>query len=231
MKLYYLVIFIAIFSVPACKDDNSSSSNVYDPIEKPAQDNHDTGTNPDPFLPNGGEPNRDAWQKPDMVIGLLENLSDKTVADIGAGAGYFSFRLARVAKKVIAIEIDQQMIAFMDSIKVQMPEDIQSRFEARLAEEDDPHLKPGEADYVIMVNTYAYINNRIRYFKNLRKGLAKGGKIAVIDFKDKYTPVSPPDDLIVLMSTVERELKAAGFKDVRTNDTSLEYQYIVIATN
>ena len=58
---------------------------------------------------------RIVWQKPEEVVRLLGDISDKTIADIGAGSGYFTFRFALKAKKVIAIDIDPTMIKLMET--------------------------------------------------------------------------------------------------------------------
>jgi SAM-dependent methyltransferase len=226
MKHYFCLVVITACFAFSCRNEPAPSSR-YEPIEKPA---------PVPAENNSAsaeliERNRDTWQKPGLVISLLGDLHDKTVADLGAGSGYFSFPLARVAKKVIAIDIDKEAISFMDSIKTQLPEDLKSRFEARLAFPNDPLLKKGEADDIIMVNTYAYINNRVAYLQGIRSNLPKGGRLIVIDFKEKNTPVSPSAEYIIAMSTVQKELLAAGFKIADVDDASLEYQYIVIAVN
>jgi SAM-dependent methyltransferase len=171
------------------------------------------------------------WQKPDLVINMLGDLSEKTVADIGAGSGYFARRLAYKAKRVIAIDIDSQFIGFMDSIKhVELPQELQGRFETRLAVTDDSKLAPGEADVVILVNTYIYIPNRVAYLARLRSALKPGGEIVIVDFKKKRMPIlNPPDVIRLPLHQVENELEEAGFTWMASDDTSLDYQYIVIA--
>jgi len=170
------------------------------------------------------------WQKPDLVIDLLGDLSQKTVADIGAGSGYFARRLAHKSKRVIAIDIDKQFIDFMDSIKrVELPVDVQPRFETRLAAPDDPKLQQEEADVVIIVNTYIYIPDRVKYLARLKEGVKKGGTIVIVDFKKKRMPVkTPPDKLRLPLHQVENELEEAGYKWLASDDTSLDFQYIVI---
>lgn len=170
------------------------------------------------------------WQKPNMVIELLGDLSDKTIADIGAGTGFFSLRLTPKAKKVIAIDIDQRFVTYLDSIKhLQLPESMQAKLETRLATPTDPSLAPEEADIAIIVNTIVYMNNRIGYLKTLKKGIRPGGQLLIIDFKKKRTPVGPPQNLKVPAFQIEEELYQAGYKEVLVNDTALDYQYIVIA--
>lgn len=176
-------------------------------------------------------PDRDVWQRPEVVIGKMGDLSTKTVADIGAGSGFFSRRLAQQAKKVIAVEVDERFIQFMDSIKrVELKPEYQRRFETRLATPSDPKLKPGEADIVLVVNTYIYIQNRVAYLKNLLNVLPEGGKIIVVDFKKKRMPIKYPSASVRMeLYEVENELEAAGFSNFQSDDCSLDYQYIVMA--
>jgi ubiquinone/menaquinone biosynthesis C-methylase UbiE len=172
---------------------------------------------------------RGIWQKPDMVISLLGNLEGKTVADIGAGTGYFTFRLVPKAQKVIGIDIDRRFINFLDSIKVHLPEQYRSRFESRLAKPDNPMLQPNEADAVMVVNTYGYIDDRPHYLKTLFPGMTPGAKLLIIDFKKNNIPVGPPEEFKVALSQVERELVGAGFVITKIDKESLDYQYIIVA--
>ena len=173
-------------------------------------------------------PNRAIWQKPELVISQLGDLTGKTVVDIGAGTGYFAFRMASKAKKVVAIEIDPQMINFMDSVKVRLPKGLQPRFESRLSKPDDPLLQPGEANAVTIVNTIGYIENRVGYLNNLRTGMATGGLLLIIDFK-KNLPVGPAEKFKIGLPELETELRQAGFEPVRDDNKSLDYQYILLA--
>jgi SAM-dependent methyltransferase len=173
---------------------------------------------------------RGIWQKPNMVISLLGDLDNKTVADIGAGTGYFTFRMVPKAKKVIGIDIDPRFISFLDSIKVRLPEIYRSRFETRLAKPDDPLLQPAEVDAVVIVNTYGYIQNRVQYLRTLIKGIAPGGRVLIIDFKKNNLPVGPADEFKVALSQVEKELISAGFSVEKIDKDALDYQYIVIAS-
>ena len=174
--------------------------------------------------------NRVVWQKPEVVIDLLGNLEGKTIADIGAGTGFFALRLAPKAKKVIAIDIDPRFTSYLDSLKAfELPEDVQERLETRLALPDDPKLAPGEADIVMIVNTFMYIKDQVAYLENLKRGISDGGLLLIIDFKKKRTPLGPPSQIRVPLFEVEDKLIKAGYREVMTNDTALDYQYIVTA--
>lgn len=169
------------------------------------------------------------WQKPGLVISLLGDLKDKTVADIGAGTGYFAFRLVPEAQKVIAVDIDPRFINFMDSIKVRLSPIYQHRFETRLAKPDNPMLNAEEADAVIIVNTYGYIHNRVAYLQRLLAGMKPQARLLVIDFKKNHLPVGPSDEFKVAITEAARELEAAGFQILEIDQESLDYQYILIA--
>jgi SAM-dependent methyltransferase len=173
---------------------------------------------------------RAIWQKPDLVISQLGDLTGKTVADIGAGSGYFTFRLVPKAAYVIGIDIDHHLVAGMDSIKVRLPEAYQKRFEARLTEPDVPGLNPGEADAVIIVNTYGYLTARVEYLRKVAAGMKPGGQLLIIDFKKNALPVGPSDEFKVSVRQVEKELGDAGLKVQKIDNQSLDYQYIVLAT-
>lgn len=173
---------------------------------------------------------REIWQKPDLVLQLLGGLKGKTVADIGAGSGFFTFRMIESADKVIAIDVDRRFINYLDSVKVRrLPENLQPKLETRLTTPDSPALQTEEVDVVVIVNTFMYIENHPNYLSILKRGMKEGGKLLIIDFKKKRTPVGPPSDIRQPLFVIENELYDAGYKNILTNDTALDYQYIVIA--
>ncbi|MBK7695029.1 MAG: methyltransferase domain-containing protein [Saprospiraceae bacterium] len=122
---------------------------------------------------------------------IARSLEDKVIADIGAGSGYFSFRFIHQAKKVIAIDIEKELIDMMNAEKTYYKPEIQERFEARLATPMDPKLNKGEVDIVFLSNTYSYIKQRSTYLRNLKDKFKPGGRIMIVDFKKKMTPMGP----------------------------------------
>jgi SAM-dependent methyltransferase len=164
-----------------------------------------------------------------MVINIFGDLKDKVVADIGTGTGFFAFRLVPKCKKVLALDIDPRFINFIDSARTKLAPALQARLVPRLVEANDPQLAASEVDNVLIVNTYMYITNRIAYLNTLKKGMKKGGKILIVDYKEKMIPEGPKVELKLPMSVVEKELLQAGFQKITTDDTSLAYQYIITA--
>lgn len=223
--LFCLLGFV-LFSLTACRQEQPPTQ------QPPSTENN--GAEPATRKPGIAEDylntNRVIWQKPDLVLDLLGDLNGKTVADIGAGTGFFSLRMVEKAKKVIAVDIDPRFVNYLDSVKVlELAEPLQSKLNTRLATPEDPLLKPGEADIVVIVNTYMYIKNRVAYLSNLKKGIAEGGMLLIVDFKKKRMPLGPPQDIRVPLYQTENELYEAGYRDISTNDTALDYQYIITA--
>lgn len=179
-----------------------------------------------------GKLDREVWQKPDLIIHKLGDVSDKIVADIGAGTGYFSFRFALKAKKVIAVDIDTSALSFIEKNKNKLPQEYQQRLETREAKVDDPNLNHEEVDIILIINTIAYINDIPGYLKNIRKTLKKNGEIMIVDYKMKKLPINaPPKKERIYLDKVEEILESAGFTKIVTDDTSLDYQYIITAIN
>ncbi|MBK8670344.1 MAG: class I SAM-dependent methyltransferase [Saprospiraceae bacterium] len=174
---------------------------------------------------------RAIWQKPNLVIEKLGDISDKVIADIGAGTGYFSFKLASKSKKVIAIEIEQGLLDFIDSTKIKLPADRRNHLETRLATPENPNLRDDEVDIILIINTVGYIPHLATYLQTIKKGLKKNGVLMIIDYKMKRLPINaPPKEERVYLDQLEDMLIKAGYKVFQTDDTSLDYQYIIQAT-
>lgn len=170
-------------------------------------------------------PERATWQKPNDVIGLLGEIKDKTILDIGAGTGYFSFRMAEKGAKVIAADVDDRFLKYIEEKKMEIGD---SNITARKTKYDDPLLKTGEVHHAIIVNTYHHIEDRVAYFKKVANGLKAEGSLMVVDFKKKETAVGPPKKHKIASDKVIEELKKAGFKSFQTNKDVLKNQYIII---
>lgn len=173
-------------------------------------------------------PERDAYQQPEKVLEYIGDVSGETIMDIGSGTGYFSFRLAEAGAKVIAADVDERFQEYIriKKEKLGIPD---SELILRKIPYDNPQLEAGEVDKVITVNTYHHIEDRSVYFAKVRSGLKPGGALIVIDYFKKDLPVGPPKSMKIDRETIVKELRAAGFKNIVTNDTLLEYQFIITA--
>lgn len=161
---------------------------------------------------------------------LLGDLENKTVADIGAGTGFFVFRVLFRKAKVIAIDIDPTMLEVIESFKVNLSKEMQERLSTRLATPSDSKLQANEADVIMIINTIGYIDEKTAYLKRLYELLPKGGKMMIVDFKRKELPIEAPEQKYrVSLFEIENILHEAGFQTMQSNDSVLDYQYVVIA--
>lgn len=148
----------------------------------------------------------------DRVMDILKITDGKTVADIGAGSGWFTVRAAkRVGNsgKVFAVEINQEYVNYInDRAEKEGFENIQTI----LGTEDDPKLPADAVDAVLILKTYHEIGQPIKVLENLRKSLKKDALIGIID-KD-----GNGDDHGIKQEVVIEELKRAGFVSVDNYD-------------
>ena len=225
MHRTFLLVLLPLFI--ACNNQKEDQNAINSQI------NSDTHTNiKGNDLPIDQKEDRQYWQKPDEVINSLGDLTDKTVADIGAGFGYFSFKLLPKAKKVLAIDVDTLKINILNGFKNSYESSLKEKLEIRLASPTNPNLEVQEVDIILIVNTAAYIADRVEYFKNLRNTLKKDGRIVIVDFKTKIIPEyvnAPPYSNREYLHVLEEELIEANFNIEGTDDTSLKYQYIIFA--
>lgn len=216
MKIIYALLFSIILTV-GCKD----------PVIPAAKKNESEANKLEVQFKNNKS--RDVWQRPSEVLDLLGDLKGKTVADIGAGTGFFSFRLLLRQANVIAIDIDPKMLEIIEGFKLNLEDALQKKMETRLAIPSDPKIAKNEADVIIIINTIGYIEDRVKYLSNLYDRLPPGGSIMIVDFKSRILPIeAPPQDIRVPLFQMEKDLKTAGFETLESNDSILDYQYIVI---
>jgi len=175
------------------------------------------------------DPERLNWQNPDKVLEKMGNLSNKTVADIGVGTGYFAFRLVRRGAKVIGIDIEEKFLEYIEDRKSDLPESLSENITTRLTGPNTPNLTPNEVDWVLIVNTYYILDDRVSYLQKIREGLNTGGKLIVVDFKSGNIPIGPSEDEKVNANEASAEIKNAGFIIIDKDLNSLQYQYIIVA--
>ena len=165
------------------------------------------------------DPKRDAWQLPHEVVMALNLKADETIADIGAGTGYFARRFAHHAGKVYAVDIDAKLLEM--AAKGAPPNLV-----TVLAAPDDPKLPGHSVDTIFFCDVLHHIENRPSYYRKLARALKAGGRIVVVDFHKRPSPMGPPEAMRLSEEQVKGELTAAGFRLVKTLDM-LPYQYFL----
>ncbi len=172
------------------------------------------------------ERGRDDWQQPERVVASLGIEPGDRVADLGSGSCYFTLRLAEAVGptgRVYAVDVDAAMNEYLrERVKeagVRNVEVIDGKFE-------DPLLPDGRIDLIFSANTYHHLQDRSEYFRNVRRDLALGGRIAIIDYNDTtwFPRVMGHDtDKDVLIG----EMNEAGY-DVAEDHDFVERQNFVV---
>lgn len=169
------------------------------------------------FAKSFDDPARDAWQLPDRVIEALALTPGQKVADIGAGTGYFSVRLARAAAKPAVFAVDLEA-AMVDYLTKRAASEHLPNMRAVQASPSSPNL-PEAMDVVLIVDTYHHIGSRAAYFSALKSRLAPGGRVAIIDFRKGVAGGDgPPDHFRFTPEQITTEMTAAGYVLDRAHD-------------
>ncbi len=169
-------------------------------------------------------PERDAWQKPEEILDALHLEPTSRVADIGAGTGYFSIRIAkRVPQgKVFAADVEPDMVRYLDE---RAQREHLTNIIPVQAGPDTAGL-PVPVDLILVVDTYHHIGNRVQYFTKLKSSLGPNGRLAIVDFKAD-SPNGPPPQHRIAPEKVAEELDAAGYSLLETHKF-LPRQYFLV---
>jgi predicted methyltransferase len=172
-------------------------------------------------------PDRDLWQMPDQIMDTLGIAEGSVVADIGAGGGWFTIRLAR--------RVGASGVVYAEDIQPQMLEATMRRVAREglrnvrrvLGTSDNPRLPPGALDAALIVDTYHELDNPDAMLRNIAASLKPQGRVGVVDFRRDGLGPGPaleervdPDDLV-------RDAEAAGLRLVR-RETFLPYQFLLV---
>ncbi len=173
-------------------------------------------------------PDRAAWQKPDQIMDALGIADGAKVADIGAGSGWFTTRLARRVGPngvVYAQDVQRQML---DVIRRRVTREGLANVRTVLGEGSSPNLPRAALDAVLVVDSYQEVNppDRVVFLRNLARGLKPGGRIGVVNYKLGGGGPGPEASRRVPRASVESDAIAAGLKVKAVGN--LPYQYLLV---
>ena len=171
------------------------------------------------------DPARDAWQRPADVVAAMRIAPGMTVADVGAGTGYFEPYLSRAvgaSGKVIAVDLEPDMVRWIEE---RAKREGLGNVQAVLGDPADSKLPPGSVDRVLVVDTWHHIDDRRAYAKKLAASLRPGGIVTIVDFT-KDSPHGPPPKARLSPEEVTADLAEAGLA-AAVVDGGLPHQFIV----
>jgi len=166
-----------------------------------------------------------------MVIEALDLRSGATVAEIGAGEGYWLPWLSRAVGKegkVYAVEVEANKA---ESLRLLVNDEGFDNVEVVLGRYEDPLLLDGSVDLAITSKTYHHIEERVAYFRRLHRDLAPGGRVAHLDDRpDLPFPLSWITAGHTSESTmIEQEMTEAGYRRLAEFDFIYTQSFLVYA--
>ena len=171
-------------------------------------------------------PDRDAYQRPDQIMDALQIGEGSVVADLGAGGGWFTVRLARRVGpngRVFAEDVQSQMI---DAIKRRMDREGLRNVYTVLGTAVDPGLRPASLDAALMVDAYHEFEEPVTLLRNVTRALKPAGLIGIVNYKKDGGGPGPDMELRVDAEKVIADAQAAGL-ELRKRETFLRYQYML----
>jgi ubiquinone/menaquinone biosynthesis C-methylase UbiE len=176
------------------------------------------------------DPSRETSHQPEKVMDLLRISPGQHVADIGAGTGYFSFRLAtRVGSqgRVFAVEIEERLL---DYLRQKMKRQSVENLILVKSSTDSPNLPTGSCDRILVVDTYNYFSDPVGFMGNVSKALKQGGVVAIInryEFRAATGSKNKRQSRLALVSEVVEEMGKAGLELKESHDVLKERYFLV----
>jgi predicted methyltransferase len=159
-----------------------------------------------------GDPTRDEKLQVGRVMDILGIKEGSSVADIGAGSGWFTVRAARRIGNggiVLAVDINSD---YIKHIEERIARENLPNVRAILGKEDDPRLPPRSVDAVLLLKTYHEVAQPIRLLAYVREAMRPGARLGIIDRNGKG------DDHGIDSKTVIKEAMRAGFSLIEQYD-------------
>lgn len=162
-------------------------------------------------------PNREQEERPVVAIAALELQPDDVVADIGAGTGYFSFRIAPYLPqgKVLAVDVQPEMLALITQKKAELGI---PNVEPVLGQPDDPKLPPGSVDLAILVDAYHEFEYPQEMMQGLVQALRPGGRVVLVEYRAENPLVMIKRLHKMSQAQARKEMAAVGLRWIKTDD-------------
>jgi ubiquinone/menaquinone biosynthesis C-methylase UbiE len=172
-------------------------------------------------------PEREKEEQPNRLVALVKFKPGEVVADVGAGSGYLTFRLAEKVGptgKVLAVDVQPEML---DIIRNKMKKNSVTNVEPVLGTETDPKLLAGAVDTIVMVDVYHEFSQPYEMTEAMVKALRVGGRLVFAEYRKEDEKV--PIKLVHKMSEqqVKKEMGPFPLKHVRTFG-SLPWQHVIV---
>jgi precorrin-6B methylase 2 len=172
-------------------------------------------------------PERIAEEQPDRVVKEMKLKPTDVVADVGAGTGYFSFRMAPLVPqgKVYAVDLQDEMIAVLNRRKAELKV---ANLTAVKSTDQDVRLPENSVDVILMVDVYHEFAFPYEMMQSMLKALKPGGRVIQIEYRgeDVTVPIKPLHKMTV--KQVRKEQEFAGLKFVEVKNFLPQQHFVVL---
>lgn len=241
------VAFMAVGTISACKpappsgSTHAASAQALGQTRSPAPDHgsidcplREAGIDPHALKPFEDvekyiafleKPDRAAWQKPDALVSSLALAGDETVADVGAGSGYFAFRFAKALPKgrVVAIDVEPEMVRHIHHKA--MTEGV-ANVSVVFGDPSDPKI-PAGAGLVFVCDVLHHVHDRGGWLHRMFDEVQPGARLVIVEFKEGDLPQGPPAAMKLRLDEVVQLANTAGFANIASDTSLLPYQYVL----
>ena len=167
-------------------------------------------------------------EKPDLTVENLHLEPNDVVADIGAGSGYFSFRIAQQVPqgKVYAVDIQPEMLA---AINHRQSDRQIENIETVLGTEDNPQLPSSSIDLALMVDAYHEFAYPKEMLEGIVQALKPGGRVVLLEYRKENPMIMIKPLHKMTQKQVKKEMKAVGLKWQATKQFLPEQHFLVFS--
>jgi ubiquinone/menaquinone biosynthesis C-methylase UbiE len=218
MKL--LITLVALLALPF-------SAPAQDAVKRDHHQMHQLHRDSTAYIGILEDPQRDVYQKPHEVLTALAIKPGEVIADVGAGSGYFTFRLGHHVGdkgKIYAVDVSPDMILHLNR---RIRELKATNVSSILADPDDPLLPEMSVNRFFFANSWHHIENQTKYLSLIKKILKPGGEVIMIDFHKKELPVGPPMQMKIARDDLVNQMEKNSFR-ITKEHTFLPYQYFLV---
>jgi ubiquinone/menaquinone biosynthesis C-methylase UbiE len=166
---------------------------------------------------------RKTWQNLEEIIGLLELKPSYVVADLGCGSGYFTVPISRKVKKVYGIDVQKEMLEFLEQ-KIREQKIV--NIETLLSKENEVPLQNESVDLLVSVNTLHEFRDKEKMVTEIRRVLRPKGRAVIVDFKKEDSSVGPPVSIRVSEEQARLMFEKKALTALKTHD--LKYHYLIV---
>jgi ubiquinone/menaquinone biosynthesis C-methylase UbiE len=218
--MLYRIVLVAFILLPF-------AARAQDAVKRDQHQMHRLHNDPKAYIGSLEDHKRDAYQKPHEVLTALNVKPGEVIADVGAGSGYFTFRLAHQVGdkgKIYAVDVSPDMILHINR---RIREVKASNVATILADRDDPLLPDQSVNRFFICDVWHHVENQTKYLSLMKKMLKRGGEVVMIDFHKKELPVGPPTKMKIAREDLLKQMDNNGFRLTKEH-IFLPYQYFLV---